>query len=64
VWGFEKDELHILSMAITLKNLKEQIRTVTANTNILNCRMFGMELYILMCTGQQMKDILTLCRVS
>jgi hypothetical protein len=30
VWSFVKDKLHILSIAITMKNLKEQIRIVTA----------------------------------
>jgi hypothetical protein len=33
MWGFVKDEIYVLSMPITLKNLKDRMRTEIENTD-------------------------------
>jgi hypothetical protein len=64
LWGFVKDEVHVPPMPITLKNLKDRIRTAIAKIYQSLLQKLGtMSNIVLMCAGQQMDHVLNLHRV-
>jgi hypothetical protein len=63
LWGFVKDEIYVLPMPKTLKNLKHQTPTVTVKLNSLYSKVFGTKSnIILMYAEQQMEHTLNLHR--